>query len=698
MKTFEALRDVFIRESHNKPLVLAIEDLHWIDRTSEEFLDYLIGWIASARILLILLYRPEYTHQWGSKSYYNRIGLDQLGAESSTELVEAMLEGGEIAPELRDVILNRAAGNPLFMEEFTHTLLENGTIRKKDQQFVLTRDLSDVQVPDTIQGIIAARMDRLEDNLKRTMQVASVIGRDFAFRILQAITGMKEEIKSHLMNLQGLEFIYEKRFFPELEYIFKHALIQEVAYNSLLQKRRRDIHEQIGKAIEEIYSDRIEEFYEMLAFHYARTDLADTAIRYLSLAAEKASNACAHEEAVAWLQEAIEHTDRLPKEQQATCCIDLVTRYAQSLFYLGRRQEALDRLRDHEYRLKHLQQTPFASSYYLQLSQNYGFQGEREKAFHYAQRALREAELSDDTVAMGKAYTILSLELFFAGPYDEGVAYGEKAVRLLKNTKEHIWLGLAYYHLGAVSICYGDFGRVKEAATELHNIGEVIGERRYLANANAMLGHISRNMAEWEKGIEHYHRALSHNPDSFEKAIIIGFLGMAHRGKGDLVKAIETLEQAVEQAKTYRSLQIQSRFNTALGEAYAANGQIKRGLELVNEGLKVAQKTKNPLGIGNAQRALGQIAEKDGDFSEAEEHFKEALVIFTAINARNMVAESHLDFASLAQKQRNLSMSSDHLNLAHSWFKRLQVPEYIKHCEKLAREYGIAIAEVDLDG
>jgi predicted ATPase len=262
-KHFEALRNLLIRVCQDRALIVAIEDLHWIDNTTEDFLDYLIGWLAGTPLLLILLYRPEYTHQWGSKSYYHRIGLDQLTTQSSAELVQAILEGGDVAPELRELILNRAAGNPLFMEEFTHTLLENGSIERKDKKYVLSRKASDIEVPDTIQGIIAARMDRLEDNLKRTMQVASVIGRDFAFRILQTITGMREELKSYLLNLQGLEFIYEKSLFPELEYIFKHALTQEVAYNSLLQKRRKEIHENIGKAIEQIYADRLEEFYEM---------------------------------------------------------------------------------------------------------------------------------------------------------------------------------------------------------------------------------------------------------------------------------------------------------------------------------------------------------------------------------------------------------------------------------------------------
>ena len=259
-RIFEALRDLFIRESQKKPLVLIVEDLHWIDKTSEEFLDYFIGWLTNTPILLIILYRPEYAHRWGSKSYYTTIRVDQLSIPTSSELVQSILSEGEVVPELRDLILGKAAGNPLFMEELTHSLLENGSIEKKEDHYILCKKLSDIQVPDTIQGIIAARIDRLDESLKRIMHVASVIGREFAFRILQSITEMKEELKGHLLNLQGLEFIYEKRLFPELEYIFKHALTQEVAYNSLLLTRRKEIHGKIGRAIEELYANRLEEF------------------------------------------------------------------------------------------------------------------------------------------------------------------------------------------------------------------------------------------------------------------------------------------------------------------------------------------------------------------------------------------------------------------------------------------------------
>jgi len=162
----------------------------------------------------------------------------------------------------------------------------------------LSGKASDIQVPDTIQGIIAARLDRLEENLKRTMQVASVIGRDFAFRILQTITGVREDLKSSLLNLQGLEFIYEKNLFPELEYIFKHALTQEVAYNSLLLKRRKEIHAKIGRAIEELYAERLEEFYEMLAYHYSKGENVSKACQYLKWSGDKALGNFSPSEAV----------------------------------------------------------------------------------------------------------------------------------------------------------------------------------------------------------------------------------------------------------------------------------------------------------------------------------------------------------------------------------------------------------------
>ncbi len=304
-------------------------------------MDYLIGWLANARILLILLYRPEYTHRWGSKSYYTTIRVDQLSLPTSSEPVQSILSEGEIVPELRDLILGKAAGNPLFMEELTHSLLENGSIVKKEDHYIFTKKLSDIQVPDTVQGIIAARIDRLDESLKRIMHVASVIGREFAFRILQSITEMKEDLKAHLLNLQGLEFIYEKRLFPELEYIFKHALTQEVAYNSLLLARRKEIHGRIGKAIEELYADRLEEFYEMLAYHYSKSNDLAKGIAYGEKAAARASSVYAYAEAARLLEQALKVQEVLDPGDKVKRC-DLLLDLADALRLAGQAQRALD--------------------------------------------------------------------------------------------------------------------------------------------------------------------------------------------------------------------------------------------------------------------------------------------------------------------------------------------------------------------
>ena len=407
-KTFEALRDLLIRISNEKPFILAIEDLHWIDRTSEEFLDYLIGWLTNSPILLILLYRPEYTHQWASKSYYTQIGLNQLGTASSSELIRAILEEGKIAPELKQLILERAAGNPLFMEEFTHTLLENGSIEKRNEQYVLNRKPSEILVPETIQGIIAARMDRLEENVKRIMQVASVIGREFAFRILQTITGMREELKSGLLNLQGLEFIYEKSLFPELEYIFKHALTQEVAYNSLLSNRRKEIHKQIAGAIESIYAERLEEFYEVLAYHYSKGENIGKACYYLKLSGNKAMRSYAVREAYVFYKDALDLLNRLPEtEEKKRQLIEAIERMINPVALLGLPEESLSYLQQGERLAKDLGDSLRLARFYSSMGSYYSHAGNYRMAIRYTEDAFKEAKKTQDIELMSPlAYSL----------------------------------------------------------------------------------------------------------------------------------------------------------------------------------------------------------------------------------------------------------------------------------------------------
>jgi class 3 adenylate cyclase/tetratricopeptide (TPR) repeat protein len=517
-RIFEAIRDLMIRECQEKPLILAIEDLHWMDKTSEEFLDYLIGWLANKPILLILLYRPGYTHQWGSKSYYMKIGLDQLDTESSTELVQAILEEEEVAPELRQLIFSRAAGNPLYMEEFTHTLLEKGSIERKEEQYILSCRVSDIKVPDTIQGIIAARMDRLEDNLKRTMQVASVIGRDFEFRILRAITGMRDELKSYLLHLQGLEFIYEKSLFPELEYIFKHALTQEVAYNSLLVKRRREIHEKIGKAIEEIYPESLEEFYEILAYHYSRSENLEKAYKYLRLAAENAASKYSTKESFDYYEKTLlilkklSGTRKSHKEQ-----LEIIHLMSGPMFILGFPGDSFQIL---EYGTRLSQETGDEKSLGIFFSWMGRFftvrGGDPLLGVKYAEKSFQQAEKIGDVDLTVRAGFDLCTPYNISGQFYKQVDVSQKVVNLIEKTHrvgESFGTGLNLYSLlnGYIGFAHGMLGNFEKGKLFLDqgiSTASEINDKPVLAHLEYLYGWVFLIAGDGKNTIRHFQNSI----------------------------------------------------------------------------------------------------------------------------------------------------------------------------------------------
>jgi tetratricopeptide (TPR) repeat protein len=304
--TFEAVKDLLLVLSTKKPLVVFIEDVHWIDKISEEFFTFFSRCILDHRILMLSAYRPEGNPPWSHGAHYQRLGLQTLSSEHSIRLVQNILGGLALEKDLTQIIVLKTEGNPFFVEEIVRELWERGDIIEDGDRYSCVRPIDQLNIPNTVQGVLAARMDRLSENIKQTMQVASVIGRDFAFRILKSIRKLDEDLSIHMNNLVGLEILYEKALFPELEYIFKHALTQEVAYNSLLKQRRREIHDRIGQAIEQLYANRLEEHYEILAHHYERSGNAEKAINYLILAGEKSNQNSAIQAAHEFFKKAIE--------------------------------------------------------------------------------------------------------------------------------------------------------------------------------------------------------------------------------------------------------------------------------------------------------------------------------------------------------------------------------------------------------
>ena len=316
--TFEAVKNLLIALSEDKPLVVFLEDVHWMDKISEEFFAYFSHSLVDHPILMLSAYRPEGAPSWAQGTHYQRLGLETLNSKSSIRLVRNLLGGMALEPELEQRIAEKTGGNPFFVEEIVRELLDRGDIGKAGDRYLCKKPIDQCEIPSTVQGVLAARMDRLSEDLKRTMQVASVIGRDFAFRLLRSIMELGEELRAHLTNLVGLEILYEKALYPDLEYIFKNALTQEVAYDSLLRQRRRHIHGRIAETIEKLYADRLEEHYEMLAHHYERSGDAAKAVEYLILAGEKSNVNSAARAAWEFFRKALEisESEKIPLDSE----------------------------------------------------------------------------------------------------------------------------------------------------------------------------------------------------------------------------------------------------------------------------------------------------------------------------------------------------------------------------------------------
>jgi class 3 adenylate cyclase/tetratricopeptide (TPR) repeat protein len=311
-RTLEAIKRILLRESLNQPLMAIFEDLHWIDEQTQDMLNLLADSIGTAKILLLVNYRAEYSHKWNSKTYYTQLRLDPLGQTSAVEMLSALLGDGTDLLPLKRVIIERTEGNPFFMEEIVQALFEDGVLQR-DGEVTLAKSMNAVKVPATVQAVLAARIDRLTLDAKDLLQTLAVIGREFPLSLIHAVVAKSDEELNRLLNdLQLGEFIYEQPATGGIEYIFKHALTQEIAYNSVLIERRRQLHERTAVALETLYKTSVEEHLAALAHHYVRSANLDKAVQYLTRVGQQALNRSAFTEAQAQLGQGIEWIKKLP--------------------------------------------------------------------------------------------------------------------------------------------------------------------------------------------------------------------------------------------------------------------------------------------------------------------------------------------------------------------------------------------------
>jgi tetratricopeptide (TPR) repeat protein len=674
LRTLEALRRMILNEGRRRPIVFVVEDLHWIDPTSEELFSSLVDNLASAPILFLATYRPGYRPPWLDRSYATQIALPPLSHDDSLAVVHSMLRR-DVPDALTRAILDKADGNPLFLEELCRAVEEQ-------------RDLGALSaVPDTIEDVLLARIQRLSAGPRKLLQAAAVGGREISARLLDAIWDGPEPINAVLPALKSLEFLHPRSGDGESVYVFKHALTQEVAYGTLSAAERRSMHAAAGGALERLYEDRLPEVYDRLAYHYARTDETAKAIEYLTRFADKSARAYAHGEAVEALIEAQSFVERLPAEARDRTTVELALRRSLSLLPLGRISEIFALLLDQRDRLVRLHDPALAGHYHFMLARAYML-ADHTLVVENARRAIAEAERCGDNATIGGAYGVLAVACALSGEAARGIECGQRAVTLLDKTPDQWSLCYAHWALGLCCSQTGAFEDGIVAQRRALAIAEAIGDPSLEVSATWGVGIIQAAMGEWEEGIATCHRAVQRARHTLYRAVASGFLGFAYMEKADPEPAIAALDQSIPLIQRFGLKAFEGWFTAFLAEAHRLAGRFDSAEALAAHALEIARAANFPVAMGWAQQSLGRSAWARGDGETAAARLTEALATFTAIHSRYEVARTHVDLARLRWARGDREAARRHLCEAHDLFARLDVPRYRERLERLAADWG----------
>ena len=556
-RTLDAVKQLVLRESQAQPLLVVFEDLHWIDAETQALLDGLVESLPTARMVLLVNYRPEYQHAWGSKTYYSQLRLDALAPESASELLSALLGDDPALEPLKGLLVRR--GNPLFIEESIRTLVETGALAGERGAHRLTRPIEAIEVPATVQVILAARIDRLPAEDKQLLQSASVIGKDVPFVLLHAVAEAAEDaVHRGLAHLQAAEFLYETRLFPDPEYTFKHALTHEVTYGTLLQERRKALHARIVGAIERSYPDRLTEHVERLGHHAVRGEMWEQAVAYLRHAGAKALARSANREAVGFFEQALAALQHLPETRETLeQAIDLRFDLRTALFPLGQFERIFDCLREAE-----------------------GL-----------------ARTLDDPRRLGQLSAYMCLNLSNTGHPTEALAFGQQAQAIAESLGDVPLQVTGNLYLGMACLVTGDFRRAEDVLLKVLQLleGDLSRERLGQAGpvmARSLLTWVFADRGKFEEGIAHGQEglrlaeALDH-PYSLTYAC--WNLAYLHVNRGDLSHAVRLFERGLALSREW-NLAVFSANNTAgLGYAYTLSGRIAEGIPLLEHALSASE-------------------------------------------------------------------------------------------------------------
>jgi class 3 adenylate cyclase/tetratricopeptide (TPR) repeat protein len=659
-KTFDIFHQVAIKLSLERPLVLVLEDLHWVDKISEEFLGFLAENIGDARILMLATYRPGYRPPWIDKSYAGQVPVQPLSRDDSMDVVRSVLDVERIIELATEEIVAKADGNPLFLEQLTLHAGEAKDLR------------SGLMVPDTIHDVVMARIDRLPDELKQLLQMASVLGREFSLRLISAVWSGAERLDWLLRELNRLEFVYERLVGDGIVYVFRHALTQEAAYGSLLERHRTVHHGTVGCALEQLYHDRSDEVAELLALHFGRSNEAEKAVDYAIAAAEKSQRRCAYSEALSYFDGALRRLDAMPEAKPNRLRrLDAVIKQAELKLALGRHAEHIGALDDIRAIVEETDDPARLVAWHYWRGFLHSLTGGRPAvAIEHCLRAAEIASATGFDELDGFVASCLAQAYIVAGELRAGLEAAQRAVSIFE-TRNDLWPACrALWHLSSAANYLGDWGQSFDACRRALDYSIALKDPLLQTAGLWRAAHAHLQQGEIERGLQYCDEALALQPIPYHSAAARAVHGYGLIKTGRVEAGIAELDVVVAWFESSRLAYFWSIATLWLAEGHLARRETTGSRRLIERVIETTRTIGYLHFEGLAHRLMGECLAVEEPLA-AEEHAENALRILERCGAQNDFAKALVTRAELRRLNGDFATARELLQKAKKIFVTL---------------------------
>jgi len=726
-RLIEGTKSIFEALTNKTPTVICFEDLHWADPST---IDLLRSILPECRFpaLFLCVYRPTFSLFTGQKQnemgeLYRDARLTDFSPSETQKMVESLLHTKTIPSELSQLIQEKGEGNPFYLEEIINSLIESDILTRDNSgpggigmfHWRLTKPIDDLDVPPTVQGVISARLDRLNNEMKQILQEASVIGREFFYQILNRVTELEEHIDCCLNDLEEIDLIKVNSLQPDIEYIFKHALTQEVAYNRLLKQEKQVIHKKIALVMEQLFADRLPEFYETLAFHFKQTQSLHKAVDYLVKSGEKSMNRYSVEESHQYFKEAFDlltnKTDKTKEEQ--TLLIALLNKWALVFYYRGDFRGLEDLLTAHESLAESLSDKEELGMFYAWLGMSVYFRAKLKDSYQYLRQALELGEKIENQRVIGYACTWLTWPCATLGLFDEAIAFGERALEISRFLeydqylyfKPRSGIGFTYYWRGEAKKAF-KFGKT------ILDYGKIHSHIRSMSFGHWIMGLSYFADGDFPSSIESCQRGIQVAVDPFYSASVKVFSSFSYISNGQFQEAGSVSQEVLTFSQNFGVELIGTLAKACLGVVSIAQGDMTRGLKMLQEAqqicleqnakpvyaiceymlgkvyLQVVQKAA-PLSFSIVVKNIGFLV-KNVPFAskKAEKHFKKAIEVAEEIGAKSMLGTAYLDLSLLYKTKRKKDKARECISRAIGCFEECEAETYLKQAKEALGSLG----------